>query len=95
MQDTFWMIAAALGPQPGSGKPVAESHATVIGHATDFDDTRVMAATHFTCKKGAAGPAIDHEDTIFWSCSRSGVLGRSFRWQGTLWKLTERGELHS
>lgn len=59
------MRAAALGPQPGSGKPVAESHATVIGHATDFDDPRVMAATHFTCKKGAVGPAIDHEDTIF------------------------------
>lgn len=47
-----------LGPQRGSGKAVAEFRATVIAYATDFDDTRVMAATHFTCKKGPVGPAM-------------------------------------
>ncbi len=40
----------ALGPQRGSTKTVAEFRATVIAYATDFDDTCVMAATHFTRK---------------------------------------------
>jgi hypothetical protein len=82
-------------PSAGLGQAGAEFRATVIAYATDFDDTRVMAAKHFTRKKGPVGPAIDHEDTIYWSCSRCKVRGRIFHWQGKLWDLTERGELHS
>ena len=67
----------------------------MIAYAADFDDARVMAATHFTREKGPVGPTIDHDDTIYWSCSRHKVRGRIFLWQDTVWDLTERGELHS
>jgi hypothetical protein len=50
----FLDTKGALDPQRGPAKTVAEFHATVIAYIAyaDFDDTGVMAATWFTCKKG-------------------------------------------
>ena len=51
----FLDTKGALDSQRGPAKIVAEFHATVIAYiayVADFDDTSVMAATCFACKKG-------------------------------------------
>ena len=79
-----------IAPHRGPAKAMADFHASVIAHATDYEDTGVVAATCFKCKKSDVRITRAQDDAIVWSCPRCHAGGRISNWQGTLWDLTDR-----
>ena len=80
----------AIAPRRGPAKAMADFHAGVIAYATDYDETGVVAAHCFKCKKVEVRIARAQDDAIVWSCPRCKSEGRISNWQGTLWDLSDR-----
>ena len=80
----------AIAPRRGPAKAMADFHAGVIAYATDYEDTGVVAANCFKCKKVEVRIARAQDDAIVWSCPRCNAEGRISNWQGTLWDLSNR-----
>lgn len=86
----FLDAKGAIAPSRGPAKAMADFHAGVIGHATDYEETGVAAATCFKCKKSDVLINRALDDAILWSCPRCHAEGRISNWQGSLWDLSER-----
>lgn len=80
----------AIATLRGPAKAMADFHAGVIAYATDHEQTGVVAATCFKCKKVEVRIALAQDCAIVWSCARCNAEGRISNWQGTLWDLSDR-----
>ena len=86
----FLDVKGAIAPRRGPANAMADFHAGVIAYATEYEDTGVVAANCFKCKKVEVRIARAQDDAIVWSCPRCNAEGRISNWQGTLWDLSDR-----
>jgi hypothetical protein len=68
---------------------MADFHAGVIAYAANYDETGVVAANCFMCKKAEVRIARALDDAIDRSCPQCNAEGRISNWQGTLWGLSD------
>lgn len=85
----------AIAPLKGPAKAMADFLASVIAYASDYDNSGVLAARCFKCRKSTVEAAIAQDDAIYWTCPRCNEEGRISNWHGTLRDLGEHPELGS
>jgi hypothetical protein len=85
---------------PAPARRLAHTLCKFVTYATNFDGEGDELPQCFVVSKrkrcqGIVTPLISLEDdNIAWHCSACGSHGFISGWQGTLWDLSERNELH-